>query len=426
VKSRILLTVLLSYPALAQPSLTLAPAVITTCSFPGFGRTQIFWHVPGADSVQLRAGGPDGTIMGVEPPQGTTTTGDWVQDGMVFALTTADGQQLASATARVLCQPVSVQVAAATAAGSYSPLDVGNEWLYRVDNRLGTALYQTRRVERAEIINGTLYFIISFRTGSLSLGTSPQPTEVPYRTDDQGRVYYLTSSNTEQLLFDPNGTSSGALYKVLTRGQPTQTAVGNFTDALTYDWFNLLTDERGTYARGVGFVSSSEEMLTGSSGGFLESYSIVYARIAGSLVFSTAAAGLDLTAESRDLDVSGGHVTNCAIPCYYAACGLGSPVDPPGTYKPCFQARVRLQETPASFASADTQTRTVHLDLLDSTDTVVSSATDSVTTGPGQMEAVIAHSIMLPTAPGPYRLRARIVDASNVEIDSASIAVRIR
>src|ERR1700681_4854894 len=94
VKNLIVLPVLLSFPALAQPSLTLAPAVITTCSFPGLGRTQIFWNAPGANSVQLRAGGPDGAIMGVEPPQGTTTTGDWVQDGMVFALTTADGQQL--------------------------------------------------------------------------------------------------------------------------------------------------------------------------------------------------------------------------------------------------------------------------------------------------------------------------------------------
>jgi hypothetical protein len=167
-------------------------------------------------------------------------------------------------------------------------------------------------------------------------------------------------------------------------------------------------------------------MLTGSSGGFVESYTLVHARIAGDLVFSAPAPSLELTGESRDLDVTGGHVTNCAIPCYYVACGLGSPVDPPGTYKPCFQARVRLQEAVASFATADAQTRTVLLDLLDSGDRVVSGASDAVTIGVGQLEAVVSHSIMLPTIPGQYRLRARIVDASNVESDSAFVAVKIR
>ena len=41
-----------------------------------------------------------------------------------------------------------------------------------------------------------------------------------------------------------------------------------------------------------------------------------------------------------NLDVTGKNVTNCAIPCYFAACGLAGPVDPPGTYKPCARARV--------------------------------------------------------------------------------------
>jgi hypothetical protein len=416
VKSHILLTAILTAPAFAQPTLTLSPAVITTCAVPGFGRTRIFWNVPGADSVQLRAGGPSGTIMGVEPPQGSTGTGDWVQDGMVFALTTADGQQLASATARVVCQPASGQITAALAAGSYFPLDVGNEWVYRVDDRLSTALYQTRRVERADVINGTLYFIVA--VGS---------TEVPHRTDAQGRVYYLTSSNTEQLLFDPAGTTPGALYKVLTTGQPLQTSIGNFADALNYDWFNVLADERGTYVRGIGFLSSSTQMLTGSSGGFLQSYTLVYARITGNLVFATRGSRRSTPELALgDLDVTGGHVTNCAVPCYFAACGFVPGADPPGTYKPCFQARVRMQESAASFTTADTQTRTILLDLLDSGNRVVSSATDPVTVGVGQLEAVVSQSIILPTIPGQYRLRARIVDASNVETDSAVLAVMIR
>ena len=78
VKSYILLTAILTVSVFAQSTLTLSTAVITNCAFPGFGRARIFWNVPGADSVQLRAGGPDGTIMGSEPPQGSTGTGDWV------------------------------------------------------------------------------------------------------------------------------------------------------------------------------------------------------------------------------------------------------------------------------------------------------------------------------------------------------------
>ena len=192
-------------------------------------------------------------------------------------------------------------------------------------------------------------------------------------------MYRLTSPNSEQLLFDPAGTTPGALYKVLNTGRPATSAVGNFADTLNYDWFNPLSDEQGTYARGAGLITSSTRMLTGSSGGFVESHTLVHARIGGNLVFSAPAPTLELTAESRDLDVTGGHVTNCAIPCYYAACGIGSPVDPPGTYKPCFQARVRLQESIAGFATADAQTRTVLLDLLDSGGRVVSGATENTT-----------------------------------------------
>ena len=77
-------------------------------------------------------------------------------------------------------------------------------------------------------------------------------------------------------------------------------------------------------------------------------------------------------------------------------------------------------------ASSGPQTRTVQLDLLDSKDTVLSSTTDTATIGLEQMEAVVARSVMLPMTPGVYRLRAQIIDAANVPIDSASLALRIR
>ena len=80
-------------------------------------------------------------------------------------------------------------------------------------------------------------------------------------------------------------------------------------------------------------------MLTGSSGGFTQGRTLVEATVAG-IRFPAPAPALKLGMESLTLDVTGRHVTNCAVPCYFVACGLVPGADPPGTYKPCAQARV--------------------------------------------------------------------------------------
>lgn len=54
---------------------------------------------------------------------------------------------------------------------------------------------------------------------------------------------------------------------------------------------------------------------------------------------------LRLGAEATRLDVSGRKVRNCAVPCYFVACYLGSAADPPDTWKPCFEARVESDES---------------------------------------------------------------------------------
>ena len=99
----------------------------------------------------------------------------------------------------------------------------------------------------------------------------------------------------------------------------------------------MLILERGVFAAGVGLVSSQSTLLSGSSGGFAQSMDLVDAGIAPNTVITTGADGLELSVERTDLDATGRQVTNCAIPCYFVACGLGG-ADLPGTYKPLRRA----------------------------------------------------------------------------------------
>jgi hypothetical protein len=52
-----------------------------------------------------------------------------------------------------------------------------------------------------------------------------------------------------------------------------------------------------------------------------------------------------LSIENAVLEMTAKQLTNCAIPCYYAACGIGSPVDPPDAYKPCVRTRIEAAAT---------------------------------------------------------------------------------
>ncbi len=75
-------------------------------------------------------------------------------------------------------------------------------------------------------------------------------------------------------------------------------------------------------------------MVSGSSGGFLSGETLIEAFVSGKLykfpASNTPAVQLELATQFR----------NCAVPCYYATCGLGSPVDPPNANKPCLEARL--------------------------------------------------------------------------------------
>lgn len=96
----------------------------------------------------------------------------------------------------------------------------------------------------------------------------------------------------------------------------------------------MLSTNTSTFVRGVGRSFTRMEQLGGSSGGFSSSETLVEASINGKLyrIAEAAQPSVDLNLAER--------FRNCAMPCYYVACGLGSPVDPPGANKPCLEARI--------------------------------------------------------------------------------------
>lgn len=304
-------------------------------------------------------------------------------------------------------------VLAGLATGSYFPLDVGDRWVYRIDDRQVTASYQTWRVDRMEDQNGVTYAVIAIE------GPGSIFAESWFRADSSGRVYILTG-NGEQLFLDPSGQPAPeAELQVTGKGGPVSTALGNFPDTLNYQNRMLLTLETGTLARGAGLLSSNATMLTGSSGGFTQGRTLVEATVAG-IHFPAAVPAVQLGMESLDLNVSGKQVTNCAVPCYFVACGLVPGADPPGTYKPCAQARVSLANWPADLS------RTVRLQLLGPDGSAPYDQTLTLDTAP--QESVMFIQVPLYSAPnqplpaGTYQLEATTADGAA----QSSLAVKIR
>jgi len=387
----------------AQSIIAVDPAVITHCSPSGLGTATIVWNYTGAGPVFVHVNSPTGPAMtGPSGPQGTAPTGTWVTDGMVFALTDAGGKELGRTTARVQCNPRGEVLPAALSTAPYFPLQVGDQWVYLHDSRAVTGEYRLRRISRAEIIGTTTWFVMEESTSG-----SAQVTETRYRNDDSGRIFQLTAQG-EQLWLDPTPNPSSNAVLTVGKSAPltVQTPASSFSNAISYSTTGFIL-ENGFFARGVGLVTSTAQILAGSSGGFDQSYTLVYAKIDGNLVFGSPAKALELAADAASFDATNHVAANCALPCYFAACGLGvlTP-DPPGTYKPCFGARVRLEQSSSDAVSVD-------LDLLDDTNQSLYHAT---VISPAESSTVVQGSIPLystpnmPFPPGNYQLRAKTAD----------------
>ena len=299
-------------------------------------------------------------------------------------------------------------------AQSYFPLEVGDHWVYRADSRISTGNYQTWRIDRTETINGNQYFVMGVYGIAGLLGESK------FRTDASGRILILTGDG-DQLFLDPRRNGDpGQLHPGGAGGRYT-TAVGTFDDTLPYTNPQGLLFETGQLGRGVGLLWSSTQLLTGSSGGFSDGRVLVEAVVGGGAIRYTATAGFHVGMESLTLDVTGKNVTNCILPCYFAACGLGGPQpDPPGTYKPCARARVSLENWPTDAS------HTVHVRLLAPDATVLSDQKYTLPSAPGDVvyttQVPLFSAPNQPYPPGAYQLNAATEDGSG----QGTVTVTIR
>jgi len=318
----------------------------------------------------------------------------------------------------VLCAQSTPQVNAALAAGSYFPLDPGNQWVFRIDDRIGTAIgFETWRVDRVQTVNGKVYAVFGLYSNGKLYGESF------FRADDQGKVYLL-SGDSEKLFLDEHATPAQAqgILEITSRAGAAHSEVGDFADTLTYtNHISGLQLEIGTLARGVGLLTSTQSLLTGSSGGLTSKRTLVEAATGGGAIrFSAPAGAIQLSLDDLSPDLTNKKTANCALPCYFAACGLGGgQPDPPGTYKPCVRARIGLQNWPANAS------RALHI-RLNSPDGAV--LYDKAFTVAGGTDSSISTQIPLFVsadqiyAPGTYRLSA----ATDDESMQSSVAVRIR
>ena len=151
----------------------------------------------------------------------------------------------------------STPLQAAPGAGSYFPLDVGNRWVYRIDNRQATASYQTWRVDRIEEKNGLMYAQVAIE------GPESIYAESSFRADSSGRVYTLIG-DTERLFLDPSGGPAPDAELQVAKGGPVTTPLGRFADTLNYQNHMGLILETGVLAR-VAVVTGLDTIRRSSS-----------------------------------------------------------------------------------------------------------------------------------------------------------------
>jgi hypothetical protein len=279
---------------LAVSFLRLDPAVVTDCR-DGLGRAVLRWSTTETATVVLYAGGS--AISGPEGAAGTVVTDYWLSDGQLFTLRSLAGTVLARTTARVSCfnQPV-------------WPLAVGNSWTFRVNTRQETGRYVTWRVVRQEQRFDETWAVLSNGT-----------TEQRWRVDALGNLHRFVNNLDETLPLRPAGRVDAP--------------AGTFVNTVSYST-TAFERETGTLERGVGLVKVDKVLSGGSSGGFSEGWTLVEAKVGDRLLQR------ELYGVSLQIDPE---VYNCAVPCYFAACGMAG-ADLPGTVKACREARVEGAE----------------------------------------------------------------------------------
>ena len=363
------------------------PPLATNCHAAGQTTVTVAWTAREPVIVQVAANGGLVPMTGVMPAVGSAQSGPWVTDAMVFVLTTVAGAELGRAQARVLC--------VAEDAASLFPLRLGNEWTYRVRNRQVTGGTLQLRVTNVGEADGQPWFEVRLDASAV-YGW--------FRTDEQGRVWRRDRLTTPAAVWvDP--ANLPARVQV--------TPVGEFTGAVEVTVNESVVRTRRVFAAGVGLALLESFMLTGSSGGFLDGWELVAYRVGNVSREEPAEAALQLAAEASVLEVSGGKVSNCAVPCYFLACGFVVGTDPPGTYKPCFRA----QATGRS-ATAGAQ---VELRLLDAAGAVLYRASQPLAAG-----ARLQRQVPVAQPAGRYSLEGRVVRADGTVEQVSTLGLSVR
>jgi hypothetical protein len=171
--------------------------------------------------------------------------------------------------------------------------------------------------------------------------------------------------------------------------------------------------------RGLGLVHADMQLVAGSSGGFLSSIDLVELRIA-CVRLSTTNPQAGLTIEFSDIDLTNKSAPNCALPCYFVACGLGgAPPDAAGTHKPCIESRIEAQAKHGDVAQ---------LQLLGPTGAQIFRASAAADPS-GQILAYIrpplftGASTVLP--PGQYKVTLTITEG-DTQIAASNIQLSLR
>lgn len=410
---RCLLLISLTAILSSAATLTVSPAFNADCTL-GLGSATLAWS-GAVGPVRILVGQPNGpALTGYTGASGSAATGLWVTDGMTFYLVDKIGTVEASATAHLSCGGTPRTIDRGLSGGSYFPLAVGNTWIYKYKSRFVTADYVVRSISDTQIIGGQTYYVLT-QTPSYPSATPPSTDAILLallRVDANGVVYQHTNG-ADQVYFDPSAAKPVGYAGPL----------GSFNDSLQISptAFSLSTS---TYARGIGLVSAQSILPGGSSGGFSDGFELIDVRVDG-VHISVPAPKIGLSIENPDLDLTDQLVPNCAVPCYYAACGIGSPFDPSGVYRPCAQARID--------ASSSAPGYTVLLQLLDSTGTPVFESSSPIVTA----ESLTYIRVPLYTntggynppfnlfPAGAYKLVGSIVNGSITQATS-SIMVNIR
>ncbi len=315
---------LLSVVPLHAATLTIEPAVIYDCTGT-FAKATVRWK--GASGpVQVLVGPSQVAFTGLSDTSGTAETGTWVADGLEFRLVNQRGEVEALSTAHVACGADEVP-ANGLVSNSYFPLQPGNTWTYKMDSRVGTSEYAIWTVTGMRRVADRWYSEITTTVGNNS-------AVISLFREEAGIVYRLTgtaSEPREEVFLNPRAVKHGAFSNSL----------GSYPDAAFQTDQPALTRDERVFVRGVGLARDNTVLLTGSSGGFVSSMELIDFHLAtGPRVEAPVSPRISVSIDTLFLDITGKQLTNCAIPCYFAACGLGSPVDPPGTYKPCVRTRI--------------------------------------------------------------------------------------